>query len=137
MLRTFLSAAILSLAATSASATLYTCSVKGQGVGAGWIPEVVMIAVHDDGSIFVSDNIGASLNGRPVQGALLNDSSKVFSVAWTVGGASDVQNQGVKLRYTAIIQKANNAMRMSGKPLGYANQPFKGRGACHVGKLPS
>ncbi|MEL7025773.1 MAG: hypothetical protein AAGO57_00895 [Pseudomonadota bacterium] len=136
MKRIAIAAALLCGLATSAQATLYSCSVKGQGVGASWIPEVVMIAVESEERVIVSDTIGAVLNGEPVQGALLNDSNKAFSVAWTVGGLNDSRNQGVKMRYTAILNKGNNSIRLSGKPLGYANQPFVGRGACRVGEIP-
>ncbi|MEL7106206.1 MAG: hypothetical protein AAGM21_09820 [Pseudomonadota bacterium] len=121
--------------ATSASATLYTCSLEEQGPRTGWIPPVVMVAVQDDGTLLVSDSIGAAIQERPAEGRKINESDKILAVAWDVGGTLSITNQYARMLYTATIDKNRNTIRMRGKPHGYINV-YRGVGRCRVGEIP-
>lgn len=136
MKRFFLAAACLALSATTASATLYSCSVQEQGSRSGWVPQTVLLAVRDDGVVFVSDPIGAAIAGEPAEAAVLNDSGQSLSVRWQVRGALSATNQYAHFFYTAIIDKSRGSIRVRAKPKGYSNQ-FNGTGRCQVGEIPS
>lgn len=136
MKKLLLTAACLALSATTASATLYSCSVQEQGSRSGWVPQTVLVAVRDDGAVFVSDPIGAAIAGEPAEAAVLNDSGQSLSVRWQVRGALSATNQYAHFFYTAIIDKDRRSIRVRAKPKGYSNQ-FNGTGRCQVGEIPS
>lgn len=136
MKRLLITATSLVLAATSASAALYSCSVQEQGTRSGWVPPTVLVAVRDDGAVYVSDPIGAAVAGEPSEAAVLNDSGQTLSVRWQVRGALSATNQYAHFFYTAIIDKNRGSIRVRAKPKGYSNV-FSGTGRCQVGEIPS
>lgn len=144
MKRLLITATSLVLAVTSASAALYSCSVQEQGTRSGWVPPTVLVAVRDDGAVYVSDPIGAAVAGEPSEAAVLNDSGQTLSVRWQVRGALSATNQlrisftprssmktaglfacGPSPRATPTYLAALDAVRLVKSPASRCEMPFR------------
>ena len=120
---------IVMAAPVLAKGVLYDCQITQRDKNAGWIASQIVVIVPEKGQPSVVDGIILHFEGKPIP-ARIKDRRKDLLVKWSLQSAQDSTGRKVSnLGYTARIAKADNAIRITGRPIG-APQTWKGAGKC-------
>lgn len=129
----------IALAATLCSATpafaapvTYTCTLAVPA-SQTWVPEQLVIRFDAaTKSVVVNDPIIQHFVGEPVAGRVKADNAARITFAWDLDMVRNQDGQTApKFLYRATITKADNTVRVSAIPAGYANT-FEAAGTCNL-----
>jgi len=130
-LRKILVASLLTLTPFAATAGTMQCEVALEGTTGGWIPPQYLIEFDaDTGTAEVSFPTRTGI--ITIDGSVSDKDPSRYTFAYVDKHLTDRSNQRLaSMVYRLVYYKENNRLKVSAKPMGYANR-FTGQGACQL-----